>query len=127
MKKEITPEVLATKTIVRGIHLDLTPALKQAALNKAAKLLSHNDHIVRIRISIEMDKTRGHADQFVTKGHIEIGGPDLVVTVASEDAYKSLDLLVDKLERLLRHRQHERKDKRNHPHSIDLDSDLPKT
>ena len=127
MNKEITPEVLATKTIIRGIHLYLTEALKQSALNKAAKLLSHNNHIIRIRIDIEHDKTKGHGDQFIAKGLIEISGPDLVVTVESEDAYKSLDLLVDKLDRQLRHRHNERKDKRNHPHAVELDSELPKT
>jgi putative sigma-54 modulation protein len=40
----------------------------------------------------------------VAKGHIEIGGPDLLASVASEDAYKAVDLLIDKLERSLHRR-----------------------
>jgi putative sigma-54 modulation protein len=127
MNQEITPEILASKFIVRGIHLDLTAALKDIAQQKAIRLLRHNAYIIRLRIDIEYDKTRGQADQFIAKGLIEIGGPDLVASVATEDAYKSLDQLIDKLDGLLRRRQGIRKDKRNHPHDVDLDAALPKT
>ena len=127
MIQEITPEILATKVIVSGIHLDLTEALKNSARSKAAKLLRHNDHIVRIRIDIEHDKTRDTNNEYLAKGHIEIGGPDLLASVSSEDAYKSLDLLVDKLDGLLRRRHSERKEKRNHPHPVEIDAELPKT
>jgi len=113
MTQEITPEVLAAKIIVSGIHLNLTEALKEAAQQKASRLLRHNDHIVRIRLDIEYDKTKGHGDQFIAKGLIEIGGPDLVASVSSEDAYKSLDLLMDKLDRHIRRRHRKRVDTRN--------------
>lgn len=126
MIQEPTPEALASKIIVRGIHLDLTEALKNITVQKGAKLLRHNEHIIRLRIDLELDKTRGTNDQFIAKGHIEIGGPDLLASVASDDAYKSLDLLIDKLDRLLRRRHTLRKDKRNHPHGIELDAELPK-
>ncbi|MCC6415518.1 MAG: ribosome-associated translation inhibitor RaiA [Opitutaceae bacterium] len=116
MTKEIPPEILAAKIIVSGIHVTLTEALKEAALSKASRLLRHNDRIVRIRIDIEHDTTRASTDEFVAKGHIEIGGPDLVASASSEDAYKSLDLLINKLDRLLRHRHSKRVDGRKHPH-----------
>ncbi len=112
---------------MRGIHLDLTDALRQAAIDKASRLLRHNGYIIRIRIDLELDKTRGVADQFLAKGHIEISGPDLIASVHSDDAYKSLDLLVDKLDSLLRTRHGRRKDKRNHPRAPELAAELPKT
>jgi putative sigma-54 modulation protein len=115
-----------TKFIIRGIHLELTDALRSIAREKAARLLRHNDHIIRVRIDLELDKTRGTKDQFIAKGRIEISGPDLIASVQSEDAYKSLDLLVDKLDGLLRERHGRRKDSRNHPHAAELPSDLPK-
>ncbi|MCF7688645.1 MAG: ribosome-associated translation inhibitor RaiA [Cephaloticoccus sp.] len=127
MTKEIPPEVLAAKIIVSGIHLDLTKALKEGAQTRAARLLRHNDHIVRIRIDIDHDKTKGDGHLFIAKGQIEVRGPDLIASVTSEDAYKSLDLLVDKLDRLLRRKHREMKDKRNHPHDVELDANLPKT
>lgn len=115
-----------SKFIIRGIHLDLTESLKKITMEKAARLLRHNDHIVRIRLDLELDKTRGARDQFIAKGRIEIGGPDLIASVESEDAYKSVDLLVDKLDALLRERQGRRKDNRNHPHATELGGQLPK-
>ena len=59
-------------------------------------------------------------------GHIEIRGPDLNASVASEDAYKSIDLLVDKLDGLLRKRSNHRKDKIHHPHGVELTGEIPK-
>jgi len=113
MNLEITPETLAEKVIVSGIHVELTDALKNAANHQASKLLRHNEHIVRIRIDIEHDKTRGNGDEYVAKGLIEISGPDLVSSATSEDAYKSLDLLADKLDRLIRRRHRKRVGSRN--------------
>ena len=106
----VAPESVE-KIIVRGIHLEITPALRAAALKKCARLLRHQTRMVRVRLEIEQTKD-AHAP-FVAKGHIEIGGPDLVASVASEDAYKSVDLLTDKLDRMLRERSRTRADQRN--------------
>lgn len=91
------------KLLVRGIHLTLTEAMRNALEAKAERLLRHEPRIDRVRLDIEHDATRGRA-VFIAKGHIEIGGPDLIATVAAEDAYKAADLLMDKLDRLIRRR-----------------------
>ncbi|MEI6051399.1 MAG: ribosome-associated translation inhibitor RaiA [Opitutaceae bacterium] len=108
-----TPELLASKVIVRGIHLDITPALYAYAEGVAERLLRHNEHLIRVRLDIELDRTRAIGDQFIAKGHLEIRGPDLIASVESNDAYKSLDLLADKLDSILRrlHGKH-----KNHRH-----------
>jgi len=121
-----SPEEIQAKLILSGIHLDLTDALKQIVRDKVAKLLRHEPRIVRIRVDLEHDKTRAHGSQFIAKGHIEIGGPDLLASVASDDAYKSIDTLVDKLDAALRRRHSELKEKRHHPHGVEIGGDLPK-
>jgi putative sigma-54 modulation protein len=126
MNHQPTPEMLAAKLLIRGIHLDLTDALRLAATEKAARLLRHNSEIIRIRLDLELDRTHGVGDKFIAKGHIEIGGPDLIASETSEDCYKSLDLLMDKLDGLLRRRHGLKKDHRNHPHGVELDASLPK-
>ncbi len=113
MSNHPTPDNSSTPIIVRGIHLDLTPALRQAAADKCARLLRHEHGIVRLRVDLELDKTRGARDLFMAKGRVEIRGPDLLAHAASEDAYKSLDLLVDKLDELLRRRHQKRINSRN--------------
>jgi putative sigma-54 modulation protein len=126
MNHQPTPEMLAAKVLVRGIHLELTDALRHAAIEKASRLLRHNAEIVRIRVDLELDRTHGVSAQFIAKGHIEISGPDLIASERSDDCYKSLDLLIDKLDGLLRRRHGLRKDQRNHPHGVDVGADLPK-
>ena len=91
------------KLLVRGIHLSLTDAMRAVLNEKTERLLRHEPRIDRVRIDIEHDATRGRA-VFVAKGHIEIGGPDLIASVAADDAYKATHLLIDKLDGLLRRR-----------------------
>jgi putative sigma-54 modulation protein len=47
--------------------------------------------------------------------------------VASDDCHKAVDLLVDKLDRMLRRRARMFKVKRKHPHAVELGVLLPKT
>lgn len=122
----VTPEVIGAKVILRGIHLELTDAMRTVFNDKASRLLRHEPRIIRIRIDVELDKTKTSKDHFVAKAVIEINGPDLVASVDSDDAYKSVDLLVDKLDGLLRKRHSELKEKRHHPHAADIGADLPK-
>lgn len=123
----ITPEVIGAKVILRGIHLDLTDAMKAIYNEKAARLLRHEPRIDRIRLDVELDKTKTAKDHFIAHGRIEISGPDIVASADSDDAYKSVDLLTDKLDGLLRKRHSELKEKRHHPHPVELDAPLPKT
>lgn len=114
------------EVILTGIHMDLTDALKNIATEKLEKLFRHEDRIVRIRVELEADSSRGRKDEFTAKGHVEIQGPDLVCSVSSEDCLKSLDLLVDKLDRMIRRRSRLQKVKRHHPHAVEIPADLPK-
>jgi len=99
----ITSPEMNAKLILRGINLSLTDAMRSSIAKKVDRLLRHESAIVRVRIDVE---TGGHggAPTFTAKGHIEIGGPDLLASETSEDAYKSIDSLIDKLDRALRKR-----------------------
>jgi len=112
--------------IVSGIHLDLTPSLKFYVQEKAGRLLRHEERIVRIRIELEFDGKNDVTRPFVAKGHIVIRGPDMNCSVASDECHKSVDLLVDKLDRMLRRRARLFKAKRKHPHAVELGCLLPK-
>ena len=92
-----------TKLILRGIHIGLTAAMKAALQTKTDRLFRHEPNILRVRIDVERD-LRGRTRVFRAKGRIEIAGPDLTATVTTEDAYTSTNLLIDKLDRMLRKR-----------------------
>ena len=115
-----------SELILSGVHLDLTDALKQAVHEKVEKLFRHEEDIVRIRVELEHDKNKAPQDQFQAKGHIEIHGPDMVISVRSEDLYKSIDQLVDKLDRKLRRRSRLQRVKRKETHAVEIPAELPK-
>lgn len=117
MENLLSPQTspFADRLILRGVHVTLTDALRDNIRSKVQRIFRHEGKIVRIRIDIELDKTRGVSQHFIAKGHIEIGGPDLIASVSSEDAYKSLDLLMDKLDELVRRRADTLQSKRRNP------------
>ena len=102
--------------------MELTEALKNMVHEKVGKLLRHEERIDRIRIDLEKDAK----EQFTAKGRIEIQGPDMFASESSDDLYKSIDNMVDKLDRMLRQRSDKEESKQKHPHSVDLGENIPK-
>jgi len=91
------------KLILRGIHLTLTEAMRRALAEKADRLFRHEPRVLRLRIDVGSDLV-GRARMFIAKGRIEIAGPDLTASVRTGDAYAAINLLIDKLDRMLRKR-----------------------
>lgn len=92
-----------SRLVIRGIHLGLTDALRSAMIAKAERLFRHEPRIIRVRVDLDREHRNG-APLFVAKGRIELHGPDLLASVVSNDAYKSVDWLIDRLDRMLRRR-----------------------
>ncbi len=90
--------------IISGQNLELTDSLKECVQSKMAKLFTHDDRIVRLRVELSYKPNKSHSKEFWAKGHIEIQGPDMIITVASDDMYKSIDELLEKLARKIRRR-----------------------
>lgn len=109
------------EVIVSGIHLELTPSLKNYVQEKAGRLFRHQAHIVRIRVELECDRKHDVAHQFVAKAHVELRGPNINCTAESEEMHKSIDLLIDKVDHVLHKRHGQHKDKRNHPHPVEFE------
>lgn len=128
MKKQTVPSSASdnTKLIVRGIHIDLTDALRAFIEGKCERLFRHQARIIRIRVDLEYDKLRKGKPRFLAKGQIEIAGPAMFVTMDSDDAYKAIDMMSQKLDRLLRVRASAMKKKKLHPHAVELEAELPK-
>ena len=112
--------------ILSGSNIDLTNALKSIVKEKMQKLFDHESQIVRLRIDLSFENTKGKESQFSAKGVIEIRGNDLVSSVTSDDLYKSIDLLENKLDRMLRRRSRLRVLKRKKPHPVEIPASIPK-
>lgn len=112
--------------VISGNHISLTEGIKDHVTDKMSRLFNHNGRIIRINVDLGYNHTRDKQKAFVAKGHVMVNGPDLEASVESDDLYKSIDLLVDKLDRQLHSRHEKHKYKRNHPHAIELDANIPK-
>jgi putative sigma-54 modulation protein len=114
------------EVIVSGIHLDLTPSLKTFVREKAQRLFRHEERIIRLRVELQCDRNPANGVQFTAKGHIQIHGPDMNAAVQAEECHKAVAMLVDKLDRMLQRRHQLHRVKRNHPHAVELEADIPK-
>jgi len=112
--------------IVSGIHLELTPSLKTFVQEKAERLFRHEERIVRVRVELECDRSPAVGVQFTAKGHIQIQGPDMNASVQADECHKAVSMLVDKLDRMLQRRHQLHRVKRNHPHAVELNAEIPK-
>jgi putative sigma-54 modulation protein len=111
---------------ISGLNLELTEPLKEHVKGKLAKVLKHNERIIRINVELEYRPSRKHVKEYVAKAQVELRGPSIIVSVESDDLYKSIDALGEKLTRQVRRRHRLVKEKRNHPHDVELPVELPK-
>ena len=91
--------------IISGLHLDLTDALKNIVSEKMLKIFKHEENIIRARIELDQDsRSSSHKNQFTAKGHLELKGTTITISSSSDNLYKSIDNLIEKLDRGLRRR-----------------------
>lgn len=112
--------------IISGRHLPLTESLKAYVREKTEKLFRHEERIVRIRVELEGGNSQSREPIFRARGIIEISGRDMFASESSDDMYKSIDLLTDKLTRMIRRRSRLERVKRKNPQSVEIPSVLPK-
>ncbi|MGC6423969.1 MAG: ribosome hibernation-promoting factor, HPF/YfiA family [Lentimonas sp.] len=113
--------------IISGLNIELTEAIKNMVHEKAEKLFGHDDHIIRMRVELEYDMHQtSHEKEFIAKGQLEVRGNDHFASDASGDMYKSIDGMVNKLDRMLRRRHRLQKVKRRNTHDVEIPADIPK-
>jgi putative sigma-54 modulation protein len=113
--------------IISGLNMELTEAIKNMVHEKAEKLFEHEDKIIRMRVEVEYDPHQStHQKEFIAKGQLEVRGNDHFATAATNDLYKSIDELVQKLDRMLRRRSRLKKVKRKDTHMVDIPAEIPK-
>lgn len=92
------------KVIVSGNNVDLTESLRAYVSEKSDRLLRHEPSIVKIRVELKLNPNRSHSDEFEVRGTIEgLGkGVPFVASAATDDLYRAIDEMVDKLDRQLK-------------------------
>ena len=115
-----TTHMSIAPVVVTGVHMDLTDALKDTVCAKVERLMRLNPRIIRVHVELVHTRCSDHSREFGAQIRLELPGPDIIVREESDDLYKSIDILVDKVDRQLRRRHRLDKEKRNHPHPTDL-------
>lgn len=112
--------------ILTSNNIHVSDSTKQIVLEKTAKLFVHENHIIRLRLELENLQSVAKEKAYIAKGYISIKGPDLIAAVESDDLLKSVDLLVEKLDRMLRRRSRLRRVKRKHARNVEIPAAIPK-
>ena len=86
-----------------GHNIDITPSLRELTEKKLKKLEQHFSHITNIHIILEVNKIRQIAEAIVT-----IPKTTIHAQAESEDMYKTIDDLIEKVKsQLIKHKEKE--------------------
>ena len=86
---------------ITGHHIELTDSLRDYVNEKMTKLERHFDHITNVQVTLTVEKLRQKAE-----ANVHISGADLHAQAENEDMYRSIDSLLDKLDRqILKHKE----------------------
>lgn len=84
---------------VTGKHLEVTPAIRQYAENKCAKLPKFFDGVQEIFVILENPRP----DEFQVEVRADVvKHEDFIAKVKAKDLYECIDLAVDKISRQLK-------------------------
>ena len=79
-----------------GQQIDVTPALREYVETKLARLARHFEQPIQVRTQLSLDKPDHRAEATVS-----VSGRTLHADANAIDMYAAIDLLADKLDRLL--------------------------
>ena len=79
---------------ITGRHFEITPPLKKYIKNKFTKITNHFDEVININFILSVEKFNNIVDVTVHLPHLDINAKAI-----DEDMYKSIDLVISKLDR----------------------------
>lgn len=105
---------------IQGLHLEITPAIHAHVKEKIKKIKYYFDYIIHANVVLSVIKNEHYAEATITVEHHHFHNK-----IKSDDLYKSIDILFDKLERQVRrHKEYlidkTRKSKSKHHHLLEL-------
>ena len=81
---------------ISGHHIELTQAIKDHTEEKCSKLHRHFNEVDRMNVILSVDKNQQKAE-----GKLHFLGQDFFADAYTDDLYKSIDAMVDKLDKQL--------------------------
>lgn len=94
---------------ITGHHIEVTPALRDYVSGKVEKVIKHFDHVTSVHVILSVEKLVQKAE--IT---LHVKGKDIFADSSDTDLYAAIDLLIDKLDRLVQKHKSKQND---HGHS----------
>tara|TARA_B110000008_G_C16901810_1_gene537119 strand:+ start:604 stop:930 length:327 start_codon:yes stop_codon:yes gene_type:complete len=79
---------------ITGRHFEITSALMEYIENKFIKINNHFDHVIDVKFILSVEKFDNIVDATIHLPHLDINAKSV-----DEDMYKSIDLVINKLDR----------------------------
>ena len=79
-----------------GHHVEVTPSMRQYVEKKFERISRHFDHVIDVHCVLTVEKLRQKAE-----ATLHVRGNAIHADATEEDMYAAIDLLADKLDRLL--------------------------
>lgn len=95
---------------ITGHQLDVTEPIREYIENKFKRIKRHFDQVLNVHVIISVEKVRHKSE-----ATMHIGGKDFFAESTEDHLYKSIDLLVDKLDKQIRRH----KDKMTNHHNVE--------
>ena len=84
-----------------GLHLEVTPALRDYVTSKLTRISNHFDHVIDVKVTLSVEKLAQKVE-----ATLHVPGNDLHAACTDENMYSALDMLTDKLDRqVLKHKE----------------------
>ena len=79
---------------ITGRHFEITKALKEHIENKFMRIKNHFDHVIDAKFILSVEKFNNIVDATIHLPHQDINAKSV-----NEDMYKSIDLVINKIDR----------------------------
>jgi len=77
-----------------GVHLDITPAIREYVIAKLDRINRHFDHVIDVNVVLSVDKLRQKIE-----ANVHVRGKEIHAEAIEPDMYAAIDALADKLNR----------------------------
>jgi putative sigma-54 modulation protein len=88
-----------------GHHVDITPPLKSYVEKKFDRVVRHFDQVIDVHCVLTVEKLSHKAE-----ATLHVSGGNIHADAAEEDMYAAIDVLADKLDRLVKKHKEKRGD-----------------
>ncbi|MBC7697429.1 MAG: ribosome-associated translation inhibitor RaiA [Bacteroidia bacterium] len=84
-----------------GLHLEITPAMRDYVTSKLARISSHFDHVIDVKVTMSVEKLAQKVE-----ATLHVPGNDLHAACEDNNMYSAIDMLTDKLDRqVVKHKE----------------------